>query len=152
MNQEENLQLPCFLNYSHNGSCVLVDECTDLGKFITLALLDRRAWKESRDINTPERSSKLNCTIRFLLTKEQSGMAVRLSKLIRINLDMDRVFKEHLLTFIESKKQDGTPVRLACRNYLEYLNIDESEYSLEAAYKHYQRSVLKRNLGDHVVK
>jgi hypothetical protein len=136
-----------FINktYPTAADCVLVDECTDLGKFITLALIDNRAWKESRDLNTPERAAKFTESIKVMLTIQQAEMRVRQSKLIRLNIDMDRVFKAHLITFIESKKQDGYPVRLACRKFMEYFNLDESEYSLDAAYKHYQRAVLKKD-------
>jgi hypothetical protein len=128
----------------HKGSVILVDEYSVLGKVITLALLDRRAWKEVSAFNTSERSAKLTESIKLILTKEQSEMAVRQSKLLRINIDMDRVFKSHLLTFIEAKKQDGTPVRIACKNFLQYLDLDDSDYSLDSAYKHYQRDVLKK--------
>jgi hypothetical protein len=125
-------------------SPIQVDENTAMGKFITLSLLDRRPWKEYASFNTPERSDKLSASLKIILTKEQSEMAVRKSKLLRINTDLDRLFKEHMITFIEALRTNGIPASHACKQFLRYFHIEETEYSFDAAYKHYKRQKVKR--------
>jgi len=126
--------------YEHKGSHILVNEFTDLGKFIVLALIDRRKWKGA---NALTESAKLTETITLVLPEDILKLVVDASKLLRINIDMDRVFKSHLLVFIAANEQNGTPVRTACKKYLEYLNITQSEYSIDTAYKNYQRAIVK---------
>jgi hypothetical protein len=53
---------------------------------------------------------------------------------------MDDTFKEHLLTWVEGQQTAGIPAHTACKMFLEFYDIDEKEYSLDAAYKLWQRT------------
>jgi hypothetical protein len=111
---------------------VKVEEYTTLGKCITLALREP-ASKE----NNGQYRSRLTETITLILTKKQAELGPRAHKLMRINTDIDRVFKEHLLNHIA---MSPFPPYAACRNFLSHFGIDENEYSLEVAHRFYQRS------------
>jgi hypothetical protein len=90
--------------------------------------------------NNDQFRDRLTTTLTLELTKKQTQLGPRVSKLMRVNTDMDRVFKEHLLCWIKAQSALGIPPFTACRTFLEYYAIDESEYSLEAAHRFYQRS------------
>jgi hypothetical protein len=114
---------------------VKVEEYTTLGKYVTLALREPAGAE-----NNGQYRDRLTTTITIVLTKKQSQLGPRLHKLMRINTDIDRVFKEHMLTWINAHQECGVPPYTACRLFLEYYKIDESEYSLEAAHRFYQRT------------
>jgi hypothetical protein len=114
---------------------VKVEEYNTLGKYVTLALREP-AGAENND----QYRDRLTASITLILTKKQSQLGPRLHKLMRINTDLDRVFKEHLLSWIAALSASGIAPYTACRMFLEYYGIDESEYSLEAAHRFYQRA------------
>lgn len=118
---------------------VRTEEYKSLGKLVTLSLLDRRPHAEFND----QYRDRLKANLVICLTKEQSKLSPRLSKLMRINIHIDVLFKEHLLVWINSLGQDGIAPYTACRIFLEYYGIDENEYSLDAAYKYFQRTKSK---------
>lgn len=113
------------------------EECNSFGKAITLALKDNRLRIEYNDSQVRNRLTE---TLTIILTKEQSEFGPRLQKLVRINNAMDDAFKEHLLTWVEGQQTAGIPAHTACKMFLEYYDIDEKEYSLDAAYKLWQRT------------
>lgn len=123
-------------HYRSGSATIKVEEYNVLGKFVTLALRDNR---NSEDYNDKYRN-RLTSEITIVLTKEQAEFSPRLNKLLRINVDMDRVFKDHLLTTIHMLGAAGIAPFNACKMYLEHYDIDDSEYSLDAAYKFWLRS------------
>jgi hypothetical protein len=122
-------------NHDATNGSIKVEEYTTLGKYVTLALREP-ATAENND----QFRDRLTTTLTLELTKKQTQLGPRVSKLMRVNTDMDRVFKEHLLCWIKAQSALGIPPFTACRTFLEYYAIDESEYSLEAAHRFYQRS------------
>jgi hypothetical protein len=124
---------------------VVVTEHSSLGKLVTLALRESRSGKFGHGLINemmvrPQTSEKITETLTLVLTKEQSELSVRLSKLARLNIDFDVLFKEHMLTWIEAAQNLGFAAYPACRLFLQAYGIEESEYSLESAYRYYQRS------------
>lgn len=115
---------------------VKVEEYNSLGKMVTLALRDNRTRADQND----QQRNRVTSSITIILGKEQTELGPRLGKLMRINTHIDVIFKEHLLCWIEALKKDGIAPFTACKMFLEYYGIDEKEYSLDAAYKYYQRS------------
>jgi hypothetical protein len=113
------------------------EEYNTFGKFIMNALEDKRLRLAYNDSQFRDR---LTCSIKVLLTTEQIKTSPRLQKLIRINHAMDDAFKEHLVTWIQGQVAAGIPAYAACKMFLQFYDIDENEYSLDAAYKIWQRS------------
>ncbi|HYG19900.1 MAG TPA: hypothetical protein VD816_13275, partial [Ohtaekwangia sp.] len=114
---------------------IKIEEYNILGKSVTLALRETRSLP-----GKGYQVENLTASITVVLTSEQSKLGPRISKLIRINVDMDRLFKEHLLSWIYALKTAGIPPFTACKMFLEHFSIDEKEYSLDAAYKYWQRT------------
>jgi hypothetical protein len=61
----------------------------------------------------------------------------RLSK--PINYYLDKLFKNTLITWIQSSEIAGVNAYQASKSFLVYFRIDESEYSHDAAYKYWTR-------------
>jgi hypothetical protein len=93
----------------------------------------------SRSEYNDQHRDRLTESITFVLTAEQAKLGPRVSKLMRLNNDVDRLFKDHLIEWILAKRDDGISVHPACKMFLKRYNIDENEYSLDAAYRFWQR-------------
>jgi hypothetical protein len=117
------------------------EEYNTFGKFIMTALEDKRL---RIDYNDSQFRDRLTASIKVNLTTHQAKFAPRLQKLIRINHAMDDAFKEHLVTWIQGQGAAGIPAYTACKMFLEFYEIDEKEYSLDAAYKIWQRTKAKK--------
>src|SRR5690349_2629765 len=76
------------------------EEYSVFGKMVTLALRDNRVGADHND----QYRDRLTTSITIVLTHEQSKMGPRLGKLMRINIHMDLLFKEHLLAWISALK------------------------------------------------
>lgn len=122
--------------YPHKRGVFMVSEANSLGKLVTMAITKY----QRQSTNDKERDRKMVPVI-LRLTSDQLNSRPRLWKLYRLNLDVDDVFKEHLLVWIASHAALGASARSACINFLEHYKIDETEYALGSAYKHWQRTV-----------
>jgi hypothetical protein len=118
------------------SSVIKTEEYNTFGKLVTRALLDKRTSPQHNDAYR----NKLTASITITLTKEQAELSPRINRLLRINIDMDRIFKDHLLTYIYALQSTGIPPYTACRMFLQLYSIDEKEYSLDAAYRFWQRA------------
>lgn len=116
---------------------IKTEETTTFGKAITLALKDNRLRLKYQDSQYRDRLTE---SLTLVLTKEQSEFGPRPNKLIRINQAMDDAFKEHLLTWVGAQQEAGVPAHAACKMFLQFYDIDENEYTLDAAYRLWQRS------------
>lgn len=124
--------------FPHQRGTFTTYEKTELGKLVTIALLKHRQTQfTGKSPNDQERNRPM-ATIILRLTEAQRLLKPRQFKLA-INLEVDDVFKRYLLLWITTQGTMGVGVQAACRSFLEYYDIDETEYSLGAAYKHWQR-------------
>ena len=114
---------------------IKVENYSTLGDIVTLCLRDPQQAE-----NNDQYRDRLTANITLVLSARQAKLGPRMSKLVALNVKMDRVFKEHLLAWIQALRKDGIAPFTACKIFLDYYDIDESEYSLDAAYKHWQRS------------
>lgn len=116
---------------------IKTEETTSFGKSITLVLKDNRLRLKYQDSQYRDRLTE---SLTLVLTKEQAEFGPRQNKLIRINQAMDDAFKEHLLTWVGAQQEAGIPAYAACKMFLQFYDIDEKEYTLDAAYRLWQRS------------
>lgn len=121
---------------------IKAEEYNTFGRLVTLVLKDNRMRLE---YGNSQYRNRLTAKITIILTKEQSEFGPRLNKLLRINEAMDDAFKEHLLTWVAGQEAAGIPAHTACKMFLEFYDIDEKEYTLDAAYKLWQRISRLRN-------
>jgi hypothetical protein len=132
-------------NYHHDTSQpIYVDEHSTFGKLITLALRDSRSWKE---FDSYHEERKMD-TITIVLTLQQSYLSARQYRLRRLNIDLDKLFKENLVQWIRSQMALGSNASAACRSFLAFYDLSESEFSQENAYKVWQRDNDKKQKKD----
>jgi hypothetical protein len=128
-------------NFAYYNGVFRTEEWSTLGSLVTLCLIDNRAWK---DRHLTDDYLKENETQKIIveLTTAQMKMTPRIFKLPRINTEINRLFKEHMVTWIRSQYEIGVSAHQACRSFLEYYNLDPGgkEYNLDNAYKAWQRS------------
>jgi len=116
---------------------IIADEHSIIGKMVLASLRENRK-ERAMEYNDKYRD-RLVDEITLELNSYMMHLGPRLSKLTRINIDLDMWFKQSLLTFIEAQRITGIPEYTACRNFLAHYKIEEKAYSLDAAYKFYQR-------------
>lgn len=124
------------IRISGNQRVYSCEEYTVLGKLVKLTLMHRKEKIHHLD----QFRNRLTENILLKLTSHQARLSPRIKTLININDHLDTYFKESLLSYIKEQDEDGVPPFNACRNFLEKYGIDENEYSLDAAYKYWQRS------------
>lgn len=122
----------------------IIEEHTTVGKMVALALCETRAWKHASNKGDDFTRDRLTASVQLRLTEQQMKMSPRLYKLQRINTDIDQRFKESLIDWIEAQRDLGHPVHAACKSFLAHYEMDETEYSLDSAYKYWQRSNAKK--------
>jgi hypothetical protein len=119
-----------------------VDEYSLLGKMVLAALREKREHR-LKEYNDQYRD-QLQETVTMALSQDMMNLGPRIGKLIRINIDVDMWLKDAMLTHIEAQRITGIPEYSACRSFLEHYKLVD-DYSLDAAYKTYQRAeVLSR--------
>ncbi|MFN7610685.1 MAG: hypothetical protein ACK5QX_07080 [bacterium] len=116
---------------------IVVDEHSIIGKMVLASLRENRK-ERAMEFNDKYRDRIVD-EITIELNSYMMHLGPRMSKLMRINIDLDMWFKQSLLTFIEAQRITGIAEYTACRNFLQHYKIEEKAYSLDAAYKFYQR-------------
>jgi hypothetical protein len=115
---------------------VMINEFSIFGKCVTLALRDNRA--RITNLKWPA-GDKLTESLTIVLTKEQAELSPRLNKLLRLNRDLDTMFKGELISWILALQTAGIPPHHACKMFLESYGISDLEYSHGNAYRYWQR-------------
>lgn len=113
-----------------------IEDNSMLGKMITLALYDNRNRSKHKDQHPVRMTERLV----IILSEEQQNLHPGIDKLVRINVSMDRIFKEHLMGWIQAMRTNGMTPFKACRMFLDHYGINGEEYSVNTAYKYYQRN------------
>jgi hypothetical protein len=114
-----------------------VDEKGLLGRCIMKALQETRTHKFDRVLeNYTER-------IQVILNSDMRERSPRPHRMIYMNVELEKAFKEALIVWIKAQKRAGEPASTAAKNFLQELKIDDAEYSYDAAYKVWQRHNVK---------
>jgi hypothetical protein len=121
------------------------EEYNTLGKLVTLCLLDKRGWNGATFKQHDDYGDKLTETIIIKVSKNQERMTPRKYKFNRLNIDIDRLFKEAMITWITAQIQLGHPIRTACSSFLTFhdINPEGKEYNLDTAYQNWKRSKIE---------
>jgi hypothetical protein len=110
-----------------------MEEDTLLGKQFMSVIID------ARKIDFIDRHLEMSDRLSVKLSNVMAERSVTLAKLVPINFFLDKIFKEELITWILSADYHGIRPFPAIRNFLAYYSIEEREYSLDAAYRHWLR-------------
>ena len=77
--------------------------------------------------------------LQVVLTADMRERSPRLARLVYVNNEIEKEFKEALFIWIEAQMEMACHAKEACQNFLDYYGIDDQEYSYDAAYKAWQR-------------
>lgn len=110
-----------------------IEEDTLIGKNFMSVIIDKR----HRDIM--DKHHDLTAEIHITLSDAMAKRSPRLSNLMCVNYFLVEDFKDALTTWINAAGHYHIRPFVACKGFLEYYGIDENEYSLDAAYRLWQR-------------
>lgn len=112
-----------------------IEEDTLLGKQVMSLLID------ARKIDFIDKHLEMSETLEVVLSDSMAKRSPRINKLICFNFFADKIFKTSLITWIRSAEHFGIRPFPASKGFLEHFEIEESEYSHDAAYRHWTRSM-----------
>jgi hypothetical protein len=119
--------------YQGNKGPYKVEEDTLLGKqFMSIIIDGRKKDFIDKHIEYSE-------TISVILSQDMILRSPKITKLVTINYFLDKVFKEDLIGWILSAQHYGIRPFNASKDFLAYYDIEETEYSRDAAYKLWNR-------------
>lgn len=118
---------------------VIVRERDILGRAIIKAIQETRTRRFDRVLD------QYTARIKVVLTKEMRERSPRLNRIIHMNTTIEQEFWDAIVLWVKAQRRMGSPADGACKDFLNTLKIDETEYSYDAAYKQWQR-YNKRNL------
>lgn len=110
-----------------------LEEDTLIGKQFMAAIIDAR----KKDVI--DKHIEMSEYIEVELSEVMAERSPAIYKLIQVNFFLDKLFKDALITWIQSAEHFGVRAFPASKEFLIKYGIDESEYSHDAAYKHWLR-------------
>lgn len=108
-----------------------LDEHTSVGKNLIKALRDRQ-----EAANLSERQTDV---LAIELSSRAAKMSPGVSQLLYINSLLDEMFQESLILWIFAQSYAGVNPHNSCKSFLFFFNIDENEYTYDAAHKAWLR-------------
>lgn len=121
-----------FYRVNEHGE-VRVDMYNSLGIVLSNSL---RSKKKMRSNQLERLTDRLTINLAYDLSK----LSLQPRIVYQFNVDMDRVFKDHIIEWIVSQTDLGTvSVTDAILSFQKKYKINESDYSFENIYRHYTR-------------
>ena len=112
---------------------IQVTEIDFVGRAIMKVLQETRAHKFDNVLED------YTDRIEIQLTTRMQERNYRLHRLLHINNELDKAFREAIIIYVRAQRKAGEPANQACKNFLADLKIDEKEFSYDGAYKAWQR-------------
>lgn len=119
--------------FAGNKGPFKIEEDTLLGKQFMATILDVR----KKDVI--DKHLQFTERIPVILSQDMMKKSPNIAKLVSINFFLDKIFKEALIEWIQSAMYYGIRPYNSSRDFLAHYNIDETEYSHDAAYKLWTR-------------
>lgn len=116
---------------------IKVEEDSPLGRSIMSILIDGRAVTTSAAKHFKDR--EYSATFRITLSAAMAERSPRVSKLARLNLEFNEIFLQALYVWVKAENRNGVSAYVAVENFLLEYDIEENEYTKDAAYKAWQR-------------
>lgn len=110
---------------------IKVEEDTFLGKNIMSLIIDKRS------VSVPWEGYSEEVVLE--LSKQMAERSPKVRRLARINILLDRVFKQSLFLWVKAQHEAGIVPFQATKNFLAHFGIEEKEYSHDAAYRAWLR-------------
>jgi hypothetical protein len=123
-----------FILKHHPGKQPLyADERSPLGAAIMHVLMEVRKSKFENIIHHHTECILVTPTVNM------ARRSPRQYKLVRVAVEMERVFRQAIIVWVSAQQEAGLPANQACKNFLEHYGIDEGEFSYDGVYKCWQR-------------
>lgn len=121
-----------FYKLNNDGS-VRVDAHTSLGMVMSKVLLSKEKLRS-------DHLERFSDEIDLSLSKRLSEYSLQPRIVYQFNIEMDRLFKEHMIEWILSQYSTGTiTVSDAIRNFQKKYGINEGDYSFDNMFRQYTR-------------
>lgn len=117
---------------------VKLEEDSLLGSHVVAILQDKRSRTDPK--NTLFGRDDITDKLDVILSSTMERRSPRIGKLIRINVFLHHLFQNSLIVWVKSQGNADLNAYTAVKNFLSFYAIDEKEYSLDGAYKLWQRS------------
>lgn len=125
------------------GLPLLPDDHSTLGKMITLSLRGRNRNQITKQPHNSPIQWNLTNSIEIPLTTDQQELNPNKEKLIRLNIHLNTLFKEHLVIWVQAQRQMGVKALTSIKWFREYYNLAPDEFKTETAHRHYMRAMKK---------
>lgn len=122
---------------------VKLEEDTILGSYVMSVLQDKRGPANPNFSNKGYISELITDTLKLSLSDALVKRSPRISKLIRINIFLQHIFKLAVIVYIKASIKSGVNAYTACKMFLETYNFDESDYTLDGIQKIWTRHCAK---------
>lgn len=115
-----------------------VSEHDMFGKILITVILDKRNLKKEKKLKGADE------TLQIILTQDMMSHSPSLVKLQRANFYYDKMFKDAMIEWVissiyQNDKYSSMKALSSIKNFLKYYDIEEAEYSCDAAYKYWMR-------------
>lgn len=127
------------LNHHPGKEPLIIDERSMLGSIIMNCTNDKRKFKFDKAINN------YTTDIRVVPTTEILKRSPRQYQLVKVNIELERWFREAVLVWVRAQVAAGVPASASCKTFMAYYKLDENDISFEGIHKMWIRS-LKRSL------
>lgn len=114
---------------------IVVTERSTLGMAIAHALQDDRKYKFDRLVN------HYTSELRIHPHKVWLRRSPRGYKLVKVNIELERRFKEVVLVWVSAQVFAGVPASTSCKDFMAYYGLDENDITFEGIHKIWTRSL-----------
>lgn len=114
---------------------LVVTERSVLGAAISNALLERRKHKFDKSVN------HYTAEVRIEPWNVWLKRSPRGYKLVKVNMDLERNFREAVVVWVRAQVSAGVPAWSACKEFLRFYSLDETEITLEGIHKIWTRQL-----------
>lgn len=123
--------------YDGQSEPIKVEEDSPLGRSIMSILIDKRQVNTNAAISSHNR--EYDDHLRLVLSHVMMERSPSIKKLARLNLEFDDIFRQAIFIWVKAQRRNGVSSYAAVQNFLAEYDINDWEYTTDAAYKAWQR-------------
>lgn len=114
---------------------LLIDERSMLGSVLMNCTIDKRKFKFDKAVH------RYTTEIRVLPTTEVLKRSPRQYQMVKVNIELERWFREAVLVWVRAQVAAGVPASASCKDLMTYYGLDENDITFDAIHKIWTRSL-----------
>lgn len=124
-----------------------IDERSMLGSVLMACTIDNRKFKFDKSIH------RYTEMIRVAPTTEVLKRSPRQYKMVKVNIDLERRFRDAVLVWVSAQVSAGVPASASCKDFMAYYGLDENDITFDGIHKIWtraqadERSIISRGNG-----